>query len=136
MKRSNLTFVASAILLAAASASAQTVLTASSWIFPTHALSMAQKDWCDQLEKNTTGKMKCNILPRGVTAGPGTYDAIKNGQADISFTVHGYTPGRFVTTQMAEFPFLGNSSEAISVAFHKVASKNPAFAAEHPGVWC
>ena len=115
-------------------AQAQTVLTASSWIFPTHALSTAQKEWCDLLEKNTSGKMKCNILPRGVTAGPGTYDAIKNGQADISFTVHGYTPGRFVTTQMAEFPFLGNSSEAISVAFHKTASKNPAFAAEHPGV--
>ncbi len=134
MKRSTLTFAALAILLAAGSAGAQTVLTASSWIFPTHALSMAQKDWCDQLEKSTTGKMKCNILPRGVTAGPGTYDAIKNGQADISFTVHGYTPGRFVTTQMSEFPFLGNSSEAISVAFHKVASKNPAFEAEHPGV--
>jgi TRAP-type transport system periplasmic protein len=134
MKRTSMTTTAAAVLLAAGSASAQTVLTASSWIFPTHALSMAQKDWCDQLDKNTSGKMKCNILPRGVTAGPGTYDAIKNGQADISFTVHGYTPGRFVATQMAEFPFLGNNSEAISVAFNKVASKNPAFAAEHPGV--
>jgi TRAP-type transport system periplasmic protein len=134
MKRLTLTLAAAAAALFAASAGAQTVLTASSWIFPTHALSMAQKEWCDQLEKNTTGKMKCNILPRGVTAGPGTYDAIKNGQADISFTVHGYTPGRFVSTQMAEFPFLGNSSETISVAFNKVAAKNPAFAAEHPGV--
>jgi TRAP-type transport system periplasmic protein len=134
MKLTPITIAAAAILLAASSASAQTVLTASSWIFPTHALAVAQKDWCDQLEKNTTGKMKCNILPRGVTSPPGTYDAVKNGQADISFTVHGYTPGRFVTTQMAEFPFLGNSSEAISVAFNKVASKHPAFAAEHPGV--
>ena len=123
-----------AAALFASAASAQTVLTASSWIFPTHALSTAQKSWCDLLEKNTNGKMKCNILPRGVTAGPGTYDAIKNGQADISFTVHGYTPGRFATTKMAEFPFLGNSSESISVAFHKIASKNPAFDAEHPGV--
>ena len=134
MKRLTLTLAAAAAALFAASAGAQTVLTASSWIFPTHALSMAQKEWCDQLEKNTASKMKCNILPRGVTAGPGTYDAIKSGQADISFTVHGYTPGRFVATQMAEFPFLGNSSEAISVAFNKVASKNPAFGAEHPGV--
>jgi TRAP-type C4-dicarboxylate transport system substrate-binding protein len=126
--------VAAAATLIAASAGAQTVLTASSWIFPTHALAVAQKDWCDQLDKNTKGKMKCNILPRGVTSPPGTYDAVKNGQADISFTVHGYTPGRFVTTQMAEFPFLGNSSETISIAFNRVASKYPAFAAEHPGV--
>ncbi len=134
MKHIALAATAALTLLATSGANAQTVLTASSWIFPTHALAVAQKDWCDQLEKNTTGKMKCNILPRGVTSPPGTYDAVKNGQADISFTVHGYTPGRFVTTQMAEFPFLGNSSEAISVAFNKVASKHPAFAAEHPGV--
>ena len=115
-------------------ASAQTVLTASSWLPPTHSLSMAQKDWCELLEKNTAGKMKCNILPRGVSAPPGTYDAVKNGLADISYTVHGYTPGRFVYTQMAEFPFLGNTAEPISVAFNKIAMKYPAFDAEHQGV--
>ena len=26
---------------------------------------------------------------------PGTLDAVKNGLADISYTVHGYTPGPF-----------------------------------------
>ncbi len=115
-------------------ASAQTVLTVSSWLPPTHTLSMAQKEWCDLLEKNTTGKMKCNILPRGVTAAPGTMDAVKNGLADVSYTVHGYTPGRFLYTQMAEFPFLGNTAEPISVAFNKVAMKYPQFRAEHQGV--
>jgi TRAP-type C4-dicarboxylate transport system substrate-binding protein len=122
------------LLLAGAQAWGQTVFTVSTWVPPTHSLSMAQKDWCDLLEKNTAGKMKCNILPRGVSAPPGTYDAVKNGQADISFTVHGYTPGRFVYTQMAEFPFLGDSSEPISVAFNRVASKYPQFNAEHQGV--
>ena len=126
--------LATTLSLAATSASAQTVLTASTWVPPTHSLSMAQKEWCDLLEKNTSGKMKCNILPRGVSAPPGTYDAVKNGLADISFTVHGYTPGRFVMTQMAEFPFLGNTSEPISVAFNKVAMKYPQFSAEHQGI--
>ena len=120
--------------LAAGQASAQTVFTVSSWLPPTHTLSMAQKEWCDLIEKNTSGKLKCNILPRGVSAAPGTYDAVKNGLVDISYTVHGYTPGRFVYTQMAEFPFLGNTSEPISVAFNKVAMKNPQFVAEHQGV--
>lgn len=132
MKRS-LVFLAAAAALAG-SASAQTVLTVSSWLPPTHGMSVAQKEWCDLLEKNTTGKMKCNILPRGVANPPGTYDAIKNGLADVSFTVHGYTPGRFVYTQMAEFPFLGNTSEPISVAFNRVASRHPEFMAEHQGV--
>jgi TRAP-type transport system periplasmic protein len=132
MKR--LMFSLAAAVLAAGSASAQTVLTVSSWLPPTHGLSMAQKQWCDLLEKTAAGKMKCNILPRGVANPPGTYDAIKNGLADVSFTVHGYTPGRFVYTQMAEFPFLGNTSEPISVAFNKVASRHPEFLAEHQGV--
>jgi len=127
-------FLAAAAVLAAGSASAQTVLTVSTWLPPTHGMSMAQKEWCALLEKTSAGKMKCNILPRGVANPPGTYDAIKNGLADVSFTVHGYTPGRFVYTQMAEFPFLGNSSEPISVAFNKVASRHPEFIAEEQGI--
>jgi TRAP-type C4-dicarboxylate transport system substrate-binding protein len=48
--------------------------------------------------------------------------------------VHGYTPGRFLLTQMAEFPFLGDQAEPISVAFNKVAMQHPEFLAEHQGV--
>ena len=127
-------FAAALLALGSGLVSAQTVLTVSTWVPPTHTLSTAQKEWCDLLEKNTSGKMKCNILPRSVTAATGTYDAVKNGLADVSFTVHGYTPGRFIFTQMSEFPFLGNTSEPISMAFNKVAMKNPQFIAEHQGV--
>ncbi len=121
-------------LAGASAASAQTVLTASSWVGPTHTLSMAQKEWCDLIEKNSAGKLKCNILPRSVASPPGTFDAVKNGLVDVSYSVQGYTPGRFVHTQMAELPFLGNFSEPISVAYNKVAMKHPQFAAEHAGM--
>jgi len=134
MKSFALSAVTAAALFSAVGVSAQTVFTVSSWLPPTHTLSMAQKEWCDQLEKNSSGRMKCNILPRGVTAAPGTYDAVKNGLADISYTVHGYTPGRFVLTQMSELPFLGNNAEPVAVAFNRIASKYPEFAAEHVGV--
>ena len=117
-----------------AQASAQTVLTASSWVPPTHGLSVSQKDWCDALASKTSNRVRCNILPRAVTPAPGTYDAVRNGLVDVSFTVHGYTPGRFVLTQMAEFPFLGDRAEPISVAFNRIASKHPEFNAEHQGV--
>ena len=115
-------------------AAAQTVLTASSWLPPTHALTETQKEWCSLLEQKTAGKIKCNLLPRGVAAPPATFDAVRNGLADISFTVHGYTPGRFVTTQIAEFPFLGDNAEAVSVAFQRLYAKTPAMAEEHKGV--
>jgi TRAP-type transport system periplasmic protein len=121
-------------LLLAGAAQAQVVLTASSWLAPTHTLSETQKTWCAMLEQKTAGKAKCNILPRAVSAPPGTLDAVRNGLADISFTVHGYTPGRFVTTQMAELPFLGDTSEPLSVAFQRAYAKQPAMQAEHQGV--
>ena len=126
--------MAAAVVGASPLALGQTVLTASSWLSPTHVLSETQKAWCDELEKKVPGKVRCNILPRAVAAPPGTFDAVRNGLADLSYTVQGYTPGRFVTTQMAEVPFLGNSSEATSVAFQRMYAKHPAIAAEHQGV--
>jgi TRAP-type C4-dicarboxylate transport system substrate-binding protein len=114
--------------------SAQTVFSVSSWVGPTHTLSMAQKTWCDQLEKDSAGRMKCNILPKAVAAAPGTFDAVRDGLADISFTVDGYTPGRFINTQVAEFPFLGNSATATSVAYWRIYNKYFAPLGEHRGV--
>jgi TRAP-type transport system periplasmic protein len=123
-------------LLAAAGTgvSAQTVLTLSSWVPPAHTLTTTQIEWCGLLEKKVPGKIKCNALPRAVAAAPATFDAVRNGLVDISFTVHGYTPGRFETTKMAEVPFLGDSAEASSVAFQRMYQKYPAFAEEHKGV--
>ncbi len=126
--------LALAALAVCTAASAQTVLTASSWVPPAHTLSETQKEWCGLVEQKTAGKVKCNILPRAVAAPPGTFDAVRNGVADLSFVVHGYTPSRFVTTQFAEFPFLADSAEISSVAFQRLYAKTPAIAAEHQGV--
>ena len=126
--------LAAAAVLAASPVAAQTTITLSSWVPPTHALTLAQSEWCELAAKNSGGKIKCNLLPRAVAAPPGTFDAVRNGLADVSFMVHGYTPSRFVLTKLAEFPFLGDSAESLSVAFQKVASKHPEFNAEHQGV--
>ena len=136
------TFVRRSSVLAAAvcaagvcvPAAAQTVLTMSSWVPPAHTLTTTQIDWCEMLAAKVPGKVKCTALPRAVTAPPGTFDAVRNGLVDLSFTVHGYTPGRFVMPQMVEFPFMGDSSEVTSVAFQRMYAKVPAFADEHKGV--
>ena len=126
--------LAAGFVLVAPAAQAQTVLTASSWVPPTHSLSTTQKEWCDLLEQKSAGKLKCNILPRAPTGAPGTLDAVRNGLVDVSYTVHGYTPGRFIATQMAELPFLGNFSEPVSVALQRMGTKYPALLAGHDGV--
>lgn len=121
---------------AAAPATAQQpiTITMSSWVPPAHTLTETQKEWCAMLEQKSGNRVKCQQLPRAVTAPPGTFDAVRNGLVDLSFTVHGYTPGRFVTTQFVEVPFLGDSSEVTSVAFQRIYEKNPAIAEEHKGV--
>lgn len=121
-------------LLGTSAAFAQTVLTVSSWLPPTHTASVSQQKWCEALEKEAKGTLKCNILPKGVVAAPGTFDAVRDGLADISYTVDGYTPGRFVFTQVAEFPFLGDSAETTSVAYNRIYEKYFAPAGEHRGV--
>jgi TRAP-type transport system periplasmic protein len=115
-------------------AHAQVTLTLSSWVPPAHTLTMSQREWCEMLEQKVPGKVKCNVLPRAVSAPPATFDSVRNGLADVSFTVHGYTPGRFVMTQMAEMPFMGDSAEAASVAFQRTYARNPVMAEEHKGV--
>jgi TRAP-type transport system periplasmic protein len=48
--------------------------------------------------------------------------------------VDGYTPGRFVFTEIAEFPFLGDSSTATTVAYQRIYDKYFAPLGEHRGV--
>ncbi|RPH45301.1 MAG: TRAP transporter substrate-binding protein [Burkholderiales bacterium] len=135
----HLTKIAAALvgtgLFAAGTASAQVVLTASSWLPPTHTLSQSQAKWCEEVAQATQSRVKCNILPKAVVAPPGTFDAVRDGLADLSYSVHGYTPGRYVLTQMAELPFLGDSAEANSVAYQRMYDKHLSKAGnEHKGL--
>jgi TRAP-type C4-dicarboxylate transport system substrate-binding protein len=95
---------------------------------------MAQNQWCEEVTKATANRVKCNLLAKPVAPPPGTFDAIRDGLADVSFSVHGYTPGRYKLTEMAELPFLGDSAEATSVAYQKIYEKHLAKFDEHRGL--
>ena len=125
---------AAALLAFAGTASAQITLTLSSWVPPAHLLTRAQSDWCNEVSKAVAGRIKCNLLPKPVTPAPGTFDAVKDGLADLSFSVHGYTPGRYVMGKMAELPFLGDSAVATSVAYQRIYEKHLAASNEHKGL--
>ena len=131
----HITPIAAALLSLAGFAQAQQVtLTASSWLAPSHLLSRAQADWCTEVSKATQDRVKCNILPKPVTPPPGTFDAVRDGLADLSFSVQGYTPGRFTVTKIAEMPFLGESAVATSVAYQRIHDKHLAKLDEHKGL--
>lgn len=126
--------LATGLLGLAASASADVVLTASTWLPPSHLASRAQAAWCDQVAQATQNRVKCNILPKGVAPPPGTFDAVRDGLADLSYSVHGYTPGRYLLTKLAEMPFLGDNAIATSVAYERIYRKHLAKLDEHRGL--
>jgi TRAP-type C4-dicarboxylate transport system substrate-binding protein len=124
-----------ATLLASAAAQAQTVLNASIWVPPTHPVhAHMMVPWAEQVAKATEGRVKINILTKALGGPAQHFDLVRDGVADIMYTIHGYTPGRFTLTKMAELPFLGDSAEAASVAYWRVYQKHFARANEHQGV--
>jgi TRAP-type transport system periplasmic protein len=125
---------AAALLAFAGTASAQITLTLSSWVPPSHLLTRAQSDWCEAVSKAVSGRIQCKLLPKPVAPPPGTFDAVKDGLVDMSFSVHGYTPGRYVMGKMAEMPFLGDSAVATSVAYQRIYERHLAAFNEHKGL--
>ena len=124
-----------ALMLPGTPGHSQTVLNVNAWVPPSHLLvADVTMPLCKDIEQATQGRVKCNLLPKAVVAPPQTLDAVKDGLADLSFIVHGYTPGRFALTDVAEFPFMGDTSEAVSVAYQRLYDKVLAKQDEHKGV--
>ena len=127
--------LACALTLPAGAPSAQIVLNANSWVPPSHLITAdVIMPLCKDIETATQGRVKCNLLPKAVVAPPQTFDAVRDGLADLRSSAHGYTPGRFVLTDVVEFPFLGDTSEAISVAYQRIHDRMLAKLDEHKGV--
>lgn len=112
--------------------SAETKLTMSSWLPPTHPIvTEMMQPWAAQVKEVTEGRVSVKILAKGLGHPKIHYDIARDGLADITYSVHGYTPGRFVMTKVAEFPFSGDSAEAQSVAYWRVHEKFLSKANEH-----
>jgi TRAP-type C4-dicarboxylate transport system substrate-binding protein len=124
-----------AALVASGPVAAQVTLNASSWVPPGHPITATMLvPLCNDIDRVTSGRVKCNVLPKAPVAAPQTFDAVRDGLIDLSFTVHGYTPGRFVLTDAVEFPFMADTSEVMSVAYQRIYERMLAKADEHKGV--
>ncbi len=126
--------VATAAVLAAGTAAAQVTLNASSWVPPGHLLTVAMMEFCKDIEADTSGRVKCNLLAKAPVSAGQTFDGVRDGLMDLSFTVPGYTPGRFPISEVAEFPFLGDTSEAVSVAYQRVYDRHLKKHDEYKGI--
>ncbi|WP_397474490.1 TRAP transporter substrate-binding protein [Pusillimonas sp.] len=112
-----------------------TELTVSSWLPPGYFfVTKALRPWAESVEQETQGRVKITILPAALGRPAAAFDVVRQGQADISYGVHGYQPGRFELSKAVELPFTGNSGEAISAAYWRIFKKYFEQAGEHRGV--
>ncbi|OGA66810.1 MAG: hypothetical protein A3G81_10770 [Betaproteobacteria bacterium RIFCSPLOWO2_12_FULL_65_14] len=115
-------------------AHAQTTLTYSSWVPPTHHITIWQANWTKEVEKATNGRVKFNSLPKHPAAAPGTFDAVRDGLVDLSFVTASYTPARHILPLMAELPGAGETAEMNSVAYSRIHWKHFQKVGEYKGV--
>jgi len=89
----------------------------SNWLPPTHLLSTEViEPWAEQIEEVTEGRVNVQILS-GLGSPDSHYNLVKNGVADLAFSVDGYTSDRFVLPYAMRLPFLADDSTTASVAY-------------------
>ena len=128
--------VVAAFAAAALPAAAQEVTLKVHHFWPPGAMPPSQLlvPWCDKIAKDSGNRLKCQIYPAMQLGGtpPQLVDQVKDGVADVIWTLPGYTAGRFPLMEVFELPFMSVNAEATSQAaweyFEKYAQK------EFPGV--
>ena len=74
--------------------------------------------WCAKIEAESERRLRCQIFPSmqlGGTA-PQLYDQVRDGVADIVWTLPGYNAGRFPSMEVFELPFMITDAQSASRA--------------------
>jgi TRAP-type transport system periplasmic protein len=63
------------------------------------------EEWCREVEKRTSGRVKVTYYPGGILTPPAqTYDSVVRGIADIGFSMCSFSKGRFPLTEVIDLP--------------------------------
>lgn len=117
-----------ALVLGFGAASAQEVTLKVAHFLPPGSTAHAKfiAPWCDKINKESGGKLKCQIYPAMQLGGtpPQLIDQVRDGVADIVWTLPGYSAGRFPAIEVFELPFMTKSAEGASRALWEYVKAN------------
>jgi TRAP-type C4-dicarboxylate transport system substrate-binding protein len=113
---------------------AQTVLTYNQWIPDAHPMQVLINAWAKDVQEATKGRVRVQNTASSLGPPNRQFDLAKDGVVDLVWMLQSYTPGRFVSSEAVELPFMGNSTEALSVAYWRGHQKHFAKANEYDGV--
>ena len=126
-KWTTLLAAAAATLAASAAAHAQDVTLKLHQMLPAQATipAKALAPWAEKVMKESDGRIQIDLYPAMQLGGkpPELVDQLRDGVIDLAWTVIGYTPGRFPSTEAFELPFMMTNGEQTSKAFHEYCEK-------------
>jgi TRAP-type C4-dicarboxylate transport system substrate-binding protein len=82
--------------------------------------------WADKIKADSGGRVEVELYPAMQLGGKPAdlVDQVKDGVVELTWTLFGYTPGRFPKSEAFELPFMVTTAEATSVAFQDYADKH------------
>ena len=92
-----------------------------------HLVADTLPTWIAAIEEASGGTLTIAIDPAPIAAPPGQYDVVRDGAADLSYHVMGYTPGPFEIVRGVELPFLSPNAEIGSQATYDWYDRNIGF---------
>jgi TRAP-type C4-dicarboxylate transport system substrate-binding protein len=116
-----------ALALAACTKTESTILKVHHFVPPGSTIhSKVVVPWCEEIEQDSAGELKCQIFPSMQLGGSPTqlYDQVKDGVADVVFAVPGFSAGRFPGVAVFELPFMMKNAEATSKALWDYVALN------------
>lgn len=81
--------------------------------------------WEKQVEEKSEGRIDVQLYPSMQLGGkpPQLYDQARDGIVDISWTLLGYTPGRFPVSEVFELPFMSSTATVTTAALQEFQAK-------------
>lgn len=94
---------------------------------------MALQPWLEHIEKATDGKLKFKVYySQTLAKGPATWNAVKDGIADMGWCFHAYWPGMTSLSDVISLPSLPfSTSEEASAALWKLYEKFPSISEQY-----
>ena len=125
----------SAALGGAAQAQDKIEVKVAEFVGPQHFMTKWLVEWGEKLEKASGGRFAFKHFPGAQMAStPAHYDLARTGQADVSWFLHGGTPGRFPLTEISHLPYMVGSAEIGTKVLNDAELRAKYLDAEHKGV--
>lgn len=135
MRSSILVGATAAVLALPAAAQQKYEIKVAEFVGAQHFMTKWLVQWGEKLEKASDGRLVFKHFPGAQMAPPPAhYDLARTGRAEVSWFLHGGTPGRFPLTELISLPYMVGSAEIGTKVLNDAKLRSRYLDAEHRGI--